>query len=120
MKNYVEAKRRWFKIANKNGLRFGAVNAQDPSASKFVKTVANSTTYGIGKGELQASKVTLSADGSSYVATIDGDSYNIRVNIPGEFNVSNSLAAIAVGRKLDFLDLKSKKELQRFLGFRDE
>lgn len=107
--NYVEAKRQLFKITNKHGLRFGAVNAQDPSATKFVKTVANSTTYGIGKGELQASKVKLSPDGSSYVATIDGDTYNIRVNIPGEFNVSNSLAAIAVGRKLGL----SKSQIEK-------
>ncbi|MFZ2125985.1 MAG: UDP-N-acetylmuramoyl-L-alanyl-D-glutamate--2,6-diaminopimelate ligase [Candidatus Microsaccharimonas sp.] len=99
-KRYVEAKRRLFKIANKHGLRFGVVNAQDPSAKKFVKTVAHSTTYGIGTGELSAEKVQLESDHSTYRATIDNDSYDIRVNIPGEFNVSNSLAAIAVGRKL--------------------
>jgi len=98
--NYVEAKRRLFKIANKNGLRFGVINAQDPSAKKFAETVANSTTYGIGTGELKAENVKLASDHSTYVAKIDDDSYNIRVNIPGEFNVSNSLAAIAVGRKL--------------------
>jgi len=98
--NYVEAKRRLFKIANKNGLRFGVVNEQDPSAKKFVDTVANATTYGINTGELKASKLVLAADHSLYTATIEGDTYMIRVNIPGEFNVSNSLAAIAVGRKL--------------------
>jgi len=98
--NYVEAKRRLFKIANKNGLRFGVVNEQDPSAKKFIDTVANATTYGINTGELKASKLVLAADHSLYTATIEGDTYMIRVNIPGEFNVSNSLAAIAVGRKL--------------------
>ena len=106
--NYVEAKRRLFKIANKHGLRYGVVNQQDPSASLFVKTVANTTTYGIGAGELSASNVTLAADHSSYTATVGEDSYDIRVNIPGEFNISNSLAAIAVGRKLGL----SKKEIE--------
>jgi len=98
--NYVEAKRRLFKIANKNGLRFGVVNAEDPSADKFVATVNNSTTYGISKGDLKANDVKLATDHSTYKAVIDDDSYAIRVNIPGEFNVSNSLAAIAVGRKI--------------------
>jgi len=98
--NYVEAKRRLFRIANKHGLRFGVVNAEDPSAIKFVKSVANHTTYGIGVGSLTAENVKLEADHSSYKAVIDDESYNITVNIPGEFNVSNSLAAIAVGRKL--------------------
>lgn len=97
---YVEAKRKLFKIANRHGLRFGVANKQDPSGEKFAKTVANSTTYGIGTGELSASNVKLMPDYSTYKASIEDDAYDIRVNIPGEFNVSNSLAAIAVGRKL--------------------
>lgn len=114
--NYVEAKRRLFKIANKHGLRFGVINKQDPSAKKFVKTVANSTTYGIGTGELSAVNLKLTADHSSYKATIKGDSYDIRVNIPGEFNVSNSLAAIAVGRKLGLLKAEIEKGIAALEG----
>jgi len=113
---YVEAKRRLFKIANKHGLRFGVVNEQDPSASKFVKTVANSTTYGIGTGELIAEKVTLTADHSTYTAKIADDTYDIRVNIPGEFNVSNSLAAIAVGRKLGLSKAQIEKGIAALKG----
>ena len=113
--NYVEAKRRLFKMTNRHGLRFGVVNKQDPSADKFVNTVANSTTYGIGTGELSATKVKLATDHSSYTATIDKDSYDIRVNIPGEFNVSNSLAAIAVGRKLGL----SKAEIEKGIAALD-
>ena len=108
-KNYVEAKRRLFKIANRNGFQYGVVNNQDPSADLFVSTVANSTTYGIGQGELSANKVRLAADHSSYVASIAKDSYEIRVNMPGEFNISNSLAAIAVGRKLGL----SKNQIEK-------
>ena len=108
-KNYVEAKRRLFKIANRNGFQYGVVNNQDPSADLFVSTVANSTTYGIGQGELSANKVRLAADHSSYVASIAKDSYKIRVNMPGEFNISNSLAAIAVGRKLGL----SKNQIEK-------
>ena len=108
-KNYVEAKRRLFKIANRNGFQYGVVNNQDPSADLFVSTVANSTTYGIGQGELSANKVRLAADHSSYVASIAKDSYEIRVNMPGKFNISNSLAAIAVGRKLGL----SKNQIEK-------
>lgn len=109
LERYVEAKRRLFKIANRHGLRFGVVNAEDPSAQKFVNTVANHTTYGIGKGELQAEKIKLSADGTHYLARIDDDKYDITVNIPGKFNVSNSLAAIAVGRKLKLTKAQIEK-----------
>jgi UDP-N-acetylmuramoyl-L-alanyl-D-glutamate--2,6-diaminopimelate ligase len=115
-KRYVEAKRKLFKIVNHNGLRFGVVNVQDPSSQKFVKTVANSTTYGIGKGQLSATKVKLTSDHSTYIAKIDDDSYDIRVNIPGEFNVFNSLAAIAVGRKLGLSKAQIEKGIAALSG----
>ncbi|MBC7459244.1 UDP-N-acetylmuramoyl-L-alanyl-D-glutamate--2,6-diaminopimelate ligase [Candidatus Saccharibacteria bacterium] len=105
---YVEAKRGLFKIANKHGLRFGVVNQQDPSADLFVNTVDNATTYGIGSGELSASNVKLQPNKSHYTASIGKDHYDITINLPGEFNVSNSLAAIAVGRKLGL----SKQEIE--------
>jgi UDP-N-acetylmuramoyl-L-alanyl-D-glutamate--2,6-diaminopimelate ligase len=97
---YLQAKTKLFKIAGKHGLRFGVANAEDDNANAFLKYVENKTTYGIKKGNLQAQDVDLRADGSSYRAVIGNDSYDIDVKIPGEFNVSNSLAAISVGRKL--------------------
>lgn len=98
--NYREAKRKLFTIANKHGLQYGVVNADDPSADLFVSTVANSTTYGLDKGKLKATDVTLTSAGSTYTVQAGDETYAITVNIPGEFNISNSLAAIAVGRKL--------------------
>lgn len=98
--NYREAKRKLFKIANKNGLRYGVVNAEDPSAEIFANTVANSTTYGIKVGDIVATDVKLSSSGTTYTAKVGDDEYSIKLQIPGEFNVSNSLAAVAVGRKL--------------------
>jgi len=114
--NYVEAKRQLFKIANKNGLRYGVVNAEDPSADRFVKSVAESTTYGIEKGELRAGKVKLNADHSTYIATLGEQSYDIRVNIPGEFNVFNSLAAAAVGQKLGLTKSQIEKGIAALKG----
>lgn len=106
---YVEAKRRLFKLANKHGLRFGVANAEDPSAEKFVNTIKNHTTYGIKKGDITAKKIKLAPDHSTYTAVIGDDSYDMLVNIPGEFNVSNSMAAIAVGRKLGLTKTQIQK-----------
>ncbi len=97
---YLEAKTKLFKIANRNGLKLGIANAEDPNADAFLKYVDNKTTYGIKKGDLHAINVNLTPDGSTYTAIAGTDSYDIKVNIAGEFNVSNSLAAISVGRKL--------------------
>jgi UDP-N-acetylmuramoyl-L-alanyl-D-glutamate--2,6-diaminopimelate ligase len=98
--NYLAAKMRLFTIASKNGRKFGIVNGDDPNARRFVDAVSRSVTYGIKKGGLKAHKVQLESDGCRYNVTIGDDSYNIHCNIPGEFNVYNSLAAVAVGREL--------------------
>lgn len=109
---YREAKRMLFRIANKHGLRFGVVNAEDPSAEVFKNTVANSTTYGLTRGDITAKDVILTSDGSSYTAVVGDETYNVIVNIPGEFNVANSLAALAVGRKLGL----SKDQIEKGLA----
>jgi len=106
---YREAKRRLFKVANKHGLRYGVVNAEDPSVDIFAGTVANSTTYGIKKGDVIATNVKLTSTGSTYTAKAGSDTYDISVKIPGEFNVYNSLAAVSVGRKLGL----SKEQIEK-------
>jgi len=98
--NYLEAKRKLFKIASKHGRKFGVVNADDSNAKKFIDTMDRLITYGIGDGELQAKNIKLAASHSTFDAVIGTDEYNIRINIPGEFNISNCLAAIAVGREV--------------------
>jgi len=98
--NYLEAKRRLFTIASRHGRRLGIVNADDPNAQKFIDSAPRSVIYGINNGDLRASDVKLAADHSTYRVKTADEQYDIRVNIPGEFNVSNSLAALAVGREL--------------------
>ncbi|MGH7192108.1 MAG: Mur ligase family protein [Candidatus Saccharimonadales bacterium] len=99
---YVGAKRKLFKRANKNrrGLRTGIVNAEDPSAGLFAGDVKHPLTYGVKKGDLRASKVKLSPAGVSYEAAYGGKTYSIRCQIPGSFNVYNSLATAGVGIRL--------------------
>jgi len=97
---YRDAKRQLFKLANRNqaGLRIGIINAEDPSAKLFAGDIAHPLLYGIKKGDLQADDVKLKPTGVSYIARIEDDEYTIRCNLPGSFNVYNSLAAVAVGR----------------------
>jgi UDP-N-acetylmuramoyl-L-alanyl-D-glutamate--2,6-diaminopimelate ligase len=96
---YRDAKRKLFKLTNKNkqGMQVGIINAEDPSAEFFVSDIANPITYGIDKGDLTAKNVKMTSEGSTYTAVAGEDEYKITCNIPGSFNVSNSLAAVAVG-----------------------
>lgn len=108
---YRDAKKKLFTLTNKNskGLRVGIINAEDKNADIFAGAIKNSLTYGLKLGDLKASKVHLTPAGSNYVATIDDDEYHINCNIPGSFNVSNSLAVVAVGRVIGL----TKKQIEK-------
>lgn len=103
---YAKAKMRLFKIVAKNGMKYGVVNAEDKLGAKFAELVPNSISYGIKKGDLQATNIKRTSNSTSYQASIGKDNYKIKVNLLGDFNISNSLAAIAVGRKIG---LKAKQ-----------
>ncbi len=96
---YVDAKRQMFVQTNKNhkGLRVGIINADDPSAKLFADSIEYPVMYGAGKAELQATDIKLSSDGVDYTAVHGDRRYAIHCNLPGSFNVYNSLAAIGVG-----------------------
>ena len=117
---YRNAKCKLFKKA-----KFGIVNADDKSAVEFEKAVSGRRsgvsgadtedvkyiTYSIKKtSDLKASGIELGADGVKYACddinfvegrlTDGAGKMEIRTQIPGEFNVYNSLAAVAVGQKI--------------------
>lgn len=100
--NYRKAKLKLFKKA-----KYGVINADDENARYFEDIYASGdmTTYGIRQGELRATEVKLSAAGVEYSC---GD-INIKTQIPGKFNVYNSLAAVAVGKKVGL----TKQQIER-------
>lgn len=100
--NYRKAKQKLFEQA-----RYGVVNADDPNADWFISAIPSSgskagnsrddiLTYGIEQGEYRATDIKLTASGVSYSC---GD-MKVKTQIPGKFNVYNSLAAVCVGKKL--------------------
>lgn len=125
--NYRAAKLKLFKKA-----KFGVVNADDPSAEYFIRTKLEGSTkvlfsdsglpsghclkkdfrkdlsnpsddiktYGIEAGDLRATEVELLPTGVKYAC---GD-IKIETQVPGKFNVYNSLAAVAVGRRVGLSD----------------
>lgn len=99
---YRDAKRRMFKLANRNkrGLRTGIINADDPNADFFAGDIANVVLYGVKKGDVRAINIKLAPSGVQYDVKIGEDSYHVKTQIPGSFNVDNSLAALCVGRVL--------------------
>lgn len=113
---YLQAKLRLFKIAARHGKRLGIVNADDPSVDRFASATPNTVSYGLKDGQLRASKVKMGANGSRFTAIIDKDEYKIECNIPGEFNVYNSLAAVAVGRAVGLTKTQIEKGIKALKG----
>ena len=95
MENYRRAKCKLFRKA-----KFGVINADDKNAKAFMKVSKKYITYGIKNGKVRARKVKLSPEGVEYSC---GD-IKVKTQIPGEFNVYNSLAAVAVGQRLELSD----------------
>lgn len=85
---------------------FGVVNEEDP-ASVFFRNATAKPVYGYStwadvRQGLWASEITTEAGSVGFTMTEPGDrSYKVRINLPGAFNVYNTLATvIAVSRLL--------------------
>ena len=92
LENYRNAKGKLFASA-----KFSILNADDP-ATKYYKQIAKQySSYGIKHGQNKPEKIELQVSGVKYLY----HGMNIETQIPGEFNVYNSLAAAIVGEKLN-------------------
>ena len=101
--NYRNAKGKLFKKA-----KFSILNADDPATEYYKKLSLKYITYGIKNGEKRAKNLKLLVSGVKYSL----NDMNIEINLPGEFNVYNSLAAALVGEKLGL----SHAEIVKGLG----
>jgi UDP-N-acetylmuramoyl-L-alanyl-D-glutamate--2,6-diaminopimelate ligase len=99
---YRAAKVRLFKLTadNYRGLRVGVVNADDASAPYFANRMPNVLRYGRGKVDVRAINIKSTSDGSNFDVQHGGKVFPVKVNLPGQFNVSNALAAVSVGLAL--------------------
>lgn len=103
-KNYRDAKGKLFKKA-----KFSILNADDPAAAYYKTLTKDYSTYGIKNGENRAKDIELGVSGVKYSY---GDIL-FEINLPGEFNVYNSLAAILATKKLGLPLTKIKEGLSR-------
>jgi UDP-N-acetylmuramyl-tripeptide synthetase len=104
--NYRAAKVQLFKMTarNRRGLRTGIVNADDPSSTYFAAAVPHVVSYGLKHGDLRAKNIKATTTSSQFTATYKGRELKLYVNLPGDFNVANTLAAVAVGEVLGLSD----------------
>lgn len=112
--NYIEAKKELF-----NNSKNSVINLDDAYANEFIcSSKGKVITYSLKKDEADfTAKCVVSDENSSNYAFV-GDSiiHRIRLNTPGAFNISNSMAALSVATKSGISLDVSAAALRNFYG----
>lgn len=102
MEGYAHAKQRLFLEQGhslKNGkFKTAVINLDDKYGKEFVENVVSELiTYSIKDetADFRAKDIKYSAEGTEFVLVFGANEYDVKTNLIGEFNVYNSLAAIA-------------------------
>jgi UDP-N-acetylmuramoyl-L-alanyl-D-glutamate--2,6-diaminopimelate ligase len=106
MEAYYEAKKRMFVGGCYRGPEIAIVNLDDPFGARLASDLAGAPSRLVTFGErpdadYRVFDVRLGAAGSSFSIAYEGRSIRVNSGLPGRYNVSNTLAAFAVGNALD-------------------
>ena len=97
VENYIGAKKQIFKDCTK-----AVINIDDENKEEFIRECKGKViTYSLSNNEADyiAKSIKQNESGSDYAVVADYQIHRIKLNIPGEFNIMNSLSAIAVARE---------------------
>ena len=114
MENYVDTKKSIFLTSEKS-----VINADDAYSKEFIDVSEGKViTYSLIKNDADyvAKSIKLSENVSDYAVVADYAIHRIRLNVPGEFNIQNSLAAIATAIECDISLEFCAYALKRFFG----
>jgi len=89
------------------------INADCPRLKMIELKHKNIITYGLNNNAMIRAKNIIC---KSFQSTFDVDSHSFEINLPGIYNVSNALAAIAIARTLNINDDKTDTALRQFKG----
>jgi len=116
---YLEAKLKIFVdnpqakfVINNDDANWGRF-ADLPAKEKFLYSTKKSVEYGV-----VARKILLSADKATFTAAYDEGHTVVNINLPGEFNIGNALAAFCSGLALQIDVEKIKAGLENITGVR--
>lgn len=118
MENYLAAKTKLFSgldsYSGKHTAKYGIINIDDTGSDSLMRATAGKVmTYGINKNcDVKASNISLKTNGVTFdVSTPDRD-ISLQLRLTGQFNVYNTLAALAVGlaEGIDIEDIKNALE----------
>lgn len=113
--DYFAAKSKLFKYLKEDG--YAIVNADDPYGKKIAaESKGRVITYGTCDCDFRASDIDVRRDGITYTLTYGKTSAKVELGISGNFNVHNSMAAIATCSALGISPEESSRILRGFGG----
>ncbi|MBR3268003.1 MAG: UDP-N-acetylmuramoyl-L-alanyl-D-glutamate--2,6-diaminopimelate ligase [Oscillospiraceae bacterium] len=119
MENYYQAKRMLFDRCD-----FAVINANDDYGKRLYSEIGcRKCTYGIRQTAADsfdacAEDISLSTEGTEFTLTLHGKTQRLFMRMTGMFNVSNAVAAIAVGTEIGIPDAVMTELLLDYTGVR--
>lgn len=98
MNNYLNAKTKLFNMTKDNGV--GIVNTDDKSCKYF--KCKNMKTYGFNRADYKVYKYKLFLDKIIYKFKYNNKTYKVKLNIPGKYNIYNSIIGIIILNHMGF------------------
>jgi UDP-N-acetylmuramate--alanine ligase len=111
--NTIEEISKMFAILSQNTRDTLIFNVDCPYLKGIGFKHKNIVTYGLTNNAIISAKNIIH---NSFQSTFTVDDQPFEINLPGVYNVSNALAAIAVARSLDISDGKTAAALRQFKG----
>jgi len=102
MDSYLSAKMRLFQKVRPDGRIL--INADDQRSELMISNIRQLSnrqiqTFGLNQSaDLQASQIRTKASGTHFQASTPGETFEVEIQLPGDHNVSNALAAIGVAQ----------------------
>ncbi len=109
----IEEISRMFVCFSQNTTETLIINADCPRLKMIELKHKNIITYGLNNNAMIHAKNIIC---KPFQSTFDVDSHSFEINLPGIYNVSNALAAIAIARTLNIYDDKTAAALRQFKG----
>lgn len=104
MKQYARDKANLFRLIDRSAAKtsFGVVNAEDGYAEEFIKATHKPVyTYAhSGNADFRVESFHLDRKGTDFTVNFRRQRCNVRINLPGRFNVTNSAASMLVVAEL--------------------
>ena len=121
MQHYFEAKKRLFDGSQGTFPRVAVINADDDYGKKLIESLAGTPskiiTFGIHENAtFKANEIALAATGTTFKLKCPAGTHNVATQLPGFYNVSNTLCALAIVDALGGNLKQAIEDIKNFAG----